>query len=362
MMRSWTPLLTLFFIAILLETVFYVHAVDRSKFKRCSQSGFCSRQRNFVKGIFNYSIDPTTVNISGPRLKAIIHEKKTNIDFLLEITRYQDNIVRIKINEKAPLFKRYEVQDVILEEKLQEVPFNRVFQDLQQQQHLLHFGDNDEFLLILDHNNVAFKFFINKEPAITINKRGLFYFEHYRSKQQNISRNSESSPSSETEKPIDDEDDVHAEINDVTTSSDTAHNVTNTVSSSSSSSSLPNIDMSQAWEETFGSHRDSKPRGPSSIGFDVTFHGALHVYGIPEHASTLALKRTRGQTAAAATDMDPYRLYNLDVFEYELDTTMALYGSVPVMYAHDKKKTTGIFWLNASEMWIDIEDSLSENQ
>jgi len=31
---------------------------------------------------------------------------------------------------------------------------------------------------------------------------------------------------------------------------------------------------------------------------------------------------------------DPYRLYNLDVFEYELDNVMALYGSVPVMLAH----------------------------
>jgi len=31
---------------------------------------------------------------------------------------------------------------------------------------------------------------------------------------------------------------------------------------------------------------------------------------------------------------DPYRLYNLDVFEYELDNVMALYGCVPLMLAH----------------------------
>jgi len=31
---------------------------------------------------------------------------------------------------------------------------------------------------------------------------------------------------------------------------------------------------------------------------------------------------------------DPYRLYNLDVFEYELNTGMALYGSVPLLIAH----------------------------
>jgi hypothetical protein len=33
-------------------------------------------------------------------------------------------------------------------------------------------------------------------------------------------------------------------------------------------------------------------------------------------------------------NMDPYRLYNLDVFEYELNNGMALYGSVPVLIAH----------------------------
>jgi hypothetical protein len=31
---------------------------------------------------------------------------------------------------------------------------------------------------------------------------------------------------------------------------------------------------------------------------------------------------------------EPYRLYNLDVFEYELDNTMALYGNIPLMLAH----------------------------
>lgn len=34
------------------------------------------------------------------------------------------------------------------------------------------------------------------------------------------------------------------------------------------------------------------------------------------------------------SDGDPYRLYNLDVFEYELNNRMALYGSIPFMLAH----------------------------
>lgn len=61
---------------------------------------------------------------------------------------------------------------------------------------------------------------------------------------------------------------------------------------------------------------------------DVTFPNAHRAYGIPEHADRLPLKTTYGTSA------DPYRLFNLDVFEYEVDSTMALYGAVSVLYAH----------------------------
>ncbi len=52
-------------------------------------------------------------------------------------------------------------------------------------------------------------------------------------------------------------------------------------------------DEEDMWEETFKSHRDSKPHGPSSVGLDVAFPGFQHVYGIPEHADSLALKSTK---------------------------------------------------------------------
>lgn len=54
---------------------------------------------------------------------------------------------------------------------------------------------------------------------------------------------------------------------------------------------------------------------------------------------------------------DPYRLYNLDVFQYELDNPMALYGSVPVLLAHSSHRDLGIFWLNAAETWVDISSN-----
>jgi mannosyl-oligosaccharide alpha-1,3-glucosidase len=109
------------------------------------------------------------------------------------------------------------------------------------------------------------------------------------------------------------------------------------------------------WEEQFGSHRDTKPNGPTSVGFDVTFHGVSNVYGIPEHASTLSLRTTDGNNGGYG---EPYRLYNLDVFEYELDQPMALYGSIPFMVGHGvvgaDAFTAGVFWNNPSETYVDI--------
>lgn len=106
-----------------------------------------------------------------------------------------------------------------------------------------------------------------------------------------------------------------------------------------------------AWEETFGGHTDTKPNGPMSVGMDFSFPGREYVYGIPEHATSLALKNTKGRNAHYS---EPYRLYNLDVFEFELDQPMALYGSIPVMLAHNNAGTVGIFWLNPTETFVDV--------
>uniref|UniRef100_A0A8C4ELN4 Glucosidase II alpha subunit b n=1 Tax=Dicentrarchus labrax TaxID=13489 RepID=A0A8C4ELN4_DICLA len=51
------------------------------------------------------------------------------------------------------------------------------------------------------------------------------------------------------------------------------------------------------WEETFKSHSDGKPNGPSAISLDFSLPGVEHVYGIPEHADTLRLKTTESISA-----------------------------------------------------------------
>ena len=72
-----------------------------------------------------------------------------------------------------------------------------------------------------------------------------------------------------------------------------------------------------------------------------------HVYGLPEHADRFSLSDTTGG--------EPYRLYNLDVFEYELWNRMALYAGVPFMMGTSRARTAGVFWMNAAETWVDVK-------
>lgn len=89
---------------------------------------------------------------------------------------------------------------------------------------------------------------------------------------------------------------------------------------------------------------------------DLSFPDTKNVYGLPEHASNFSLKATRGVNAEYK---EPYRLYNLDVFEFELNSPMALYGSIPFLLSHKLGASGGVFWLNAAEMWVDVEKSLT---
>ena len=51
--------------------------------------------------------------------------------------------------------------------------------------------------------------------------------------------------------------------------------------------------------------------------------------------------------AGDGIDSEPFRLYNLDVFEYEHDSPFGLYGSVPLVLAHKAGATVGAFWCAA---------------
>uniref|UniRef100_A0A6I8NIX2 Glucosidase alpha, neutral C n=1 Tax=Ornithorhynchus anatinus TaxID=9258 RepID=A0A6I8NIX2_ORNAN len=114
--------------------------------------------------------------------------------------------------------------------------------------------------------------------------------------------------------------------------------------------SLPSVQGKEEdlglWEERWGPFVDVKANGPSSVGLDFSLPGFEHVYGIPQRAQSLQLPDTGNGEA--------YRLYNLDVYGYEIHDKMGIYGSVPYLLAHSQGRTVGVFWLNASETLVEI--------
>lgn len=106
----------------------------------------------------------------------------------------------------------------------------------------------------------------------------------------------------------------------------------------------------------YGGHSDTQKLGPKSVGMDFAFPYAQDVYGIPEHTSPLSLPTTaKGSAGISPHYSEPYRLYNLDVFEYELDQTMALYGNIPLMISHGIAKETGKSMTSVSTHFICYE-------
>jgi alpha 1,3-glucosidase len=57
---------------------------------------------------------------------------------------------------------------------------------------------------------------------------------------------------------------------------------------------------------------------------------------------------------------EPYRLYNLDVFEYVTDSPFGLYGAVPLLIAHDRLRSAAVFWPNPSELYVDVRRTARE--
>uniref|UniRef100_A0A3Q2NRX6 Glucosidase II alpha subunit n=1 Tax=Fundulus heteroclitus TaxID=8078 RepID=A0A3Q2NRX6_FUNHE len=291
-------------------------AVDKGNFKTCEQSAFCKRQRAIKPGESPYRALLETMELTNTRLTLQLINDNNKVRLLLELYRLQGNITRVKINELKPLKPRYEVPDVLIREPPTE-PLSLLSQD--ENGVVLSLGPESQ-RVIVSARPFRLDIVEGRDVLMSLNSRGLLGFEHLR-----MRKDTQADPETDNKE-----------------GADPANQDENTKEEEEKVED-------GMWEETFKSHTDSKPNGPSAVSLDFSLPGVEHVYGIPEHADTLKLKTTDSG--------DPYRLYNLDVFQYELYNPMALYGAVPVMLAHNAQRTTGIFWLNAAETWVDISSN-----
>lgn len=328
--------------------LFETFAFKEYLLKTCGESGFCNRNRHYANNIKNskniyYNLDPKSINydsklnlltasviktIPGQEFEVFEDDEQTSfqttktddkfIELPITINFLKDIGVRFTLNEKRDIsldninidylnYNRYNetsnwaFDSKILSDNDINLSFTHTFD--KKKNNLKIIPNNDKSIEIVIHLKDSFTIdvYYNSQLALTINDKLLLNIEHFRSEEEN-------------------------QLNLV-----------------------PEESSFGSFEDVFQySKDDTLPIGPESVALDVTIHGSNDVYGLPEHADSLRLKDT--------SDTEPYRLYNVDVFEYTLMSKMPMYGAIPLMISnHDNKFWSGIFWNNPADTWIDIK-------
>jgi alpha 1,3-glucosidase len=293
----------------------FTFAVKKELFKRCDQSGFCHRNRHYAQEIEKtrknyYSVESKSLNfgdsvIIGNILKSVNETHTVKLPFELDIL--QNDNIRVRIDEDRSqvqwdnkLIQKERYSDAHKWAFVEEPRLSSNYELSQSSDKFtVKYGEgNYEVDISTDNFQIVVKY--KGETQLILNERNLLNVEHFRVEEDNA---------------------FHL---------------------------LPEETDFDSFHDSFkDSKSDSLPFGPESVALDVTFQGFKYVYGIPEHADSLVLKDT--------TQSEPYRLYNVDIFEYETDSRLPMYGSIPYLVAHKPGLSAGIFWVNGADTYVDIE-------
>ncbi|KAF9012644.1 alpha-glucosidase [Cyathus striatus] len=307
-MRSWT-LLGLFVLLVSQEAV----AFKAHDFKTCSQSGFCRRGRALAAPLFHL-FEPSTFSAD------VTSSLYPDIKFGLELRVHDDGVVRVRMDEVGGLRKRYDetASWALIEEPSvsHDIKWTAGKKDIR-----ATYGEKKDVEVVVSFEPLRVSLLKSGKEQVVLNGQGLLHMEHFRNK---------TIEETKTER----------------------HNLLKVVIKKENPRAWFEGEEEDAyWDESFSSWTDTKPKGPESLSLDITFPNHGTIFGIPQHATRLALPTTAGEEP---TFTDPYRLYNADVFEYLASSPVSLYGSIPILHAHSTDTTVGIFDAVASETWIDV--------
>lgn len=261
--------------------------VKHENFKTCSQSGFCARNRAYADAATAkasqwsspYALDAASLSfkdgqLTGTLLKIADSKTGEKIKLPLIVSFLQSGTARVTVDEekrqtgditlrhnsRARKERYNEVEKWSIVGGLEPSTGAALASDASAGTTKVHYGPAGAFEAIITHEPFGIEFKRDGSTHVKFNGRGLLNMEHWRPKVE------------QEEKKEPEEGEAAAENKDETE------------------------DQSTWWEESFGGNTDTKPRGPESVALDIEFPGYSHVFGIPEHASSLSLKETRYAT------------------------------------------------------------------
>lgn len=302
-------------------------AVDRSKFRTCEQGSFCRRYKKWISRpevetpLWNVLPGSREALPSGGFSFKVQHVAEAEPHLLLKLEFFSSGVVRVRLGEINPLYPRHEI------------PAGDVINDPPPASAQVSVDADTKFSFTsasgipvqveLKTSPLAVEVSSNGRLVQRLNARNFLNFERYRKPKEYRPPDSLATSGADADGAILD---AAAHPHD--------------------------LDTKGLWEEDFGGHTDKKPRGPASMGMDVSFEGDVpNLFGLPEHATKAALPFYD----------EPYRFYNLDVFEYEVDEPMALYGTIPFLWAIHRGAggaphiASGFLWINPSETFVKLE-------
>jgi alpha 1,3-glucosidase len=227
---------------LLLALVTPATTFKAADFKTCSQSGFCLRGRalasrareNVDKWHSPYSVDPQSLSLVPERASLTARVNSglyPNIKFSLEVHVHEDGVIRVRMDEVDGLRKHYD------EALAAEPSINTGIQrKVGASQARAAFGQQLEHEVVVDFKPLRVVLDRDGKEQLVVNGRGLMHMEHFRDKTIEEPKVETSEEGSETQDVL--------KVN-------------------------PNSwfegDFEDAyWEESFGSWKDTKPKGKLS--------------------------------------------------------------------------------------------------
>ena len=263
--------------------------VKHENFKTCAQSGFCNRNRAFADNVINQGssfrspyIFPSGNTLRDGKLSTVLRKEVTRggvektVNLPLVLTFLESGVARLTINEERRMHggielrhgsqarrERYdEAEKWVLVGGL-DVSTTAVMTE-EAGRTRVRYGPSNQFECLITHAPFRVEFTRDGETQVQFNGRDLLNYEHWLDPRDYEKKTDDSASSSESD----------------------AQEATTTPEPASE-------DQSTWWEESFGGNTDSKPKGPEAVAMDISFPGYEHVFGIPEHASSMSLKETR---------------------------------------------------------------------
>lgn len=246
--------------------------VKHENFKTCSQSGFCKRNRAYADNIGDkgsdaspYQLESGSITFKKGQLSATVIKTTQNAEKVrlpLTVSLLDSGVARVTVDEERRMKGDIELRhgSTVRKERYNEAADWAVVGGLTPSSSAdakidaesgftkVTYGPDNKFEAVIQHSPFEVSFQRDGQTQVQFNSKGFLNVEHWRPK-----------PESDTEE----------------------------------SSGQTDVDDGTWWEESFGGNKDSKPRGPESVGMDISFPGYEHVFGIPEHADSMSLKQTR---------------------------------------------------------------------